>query len=66
MLQGILDEELAGVDKKAKDIEAAGIVMPPPPPEELDDVCMSVNLPFFLAVSYRLLREFLHFICDLV
>jgi hypothetical protein len=51
MLQGILDEELAGVDKKAKDIEAAGIVMPPPPPEELDDVCMSVNRPLFSAVS---------------
>lgn len=48
MEQGILDEELAGVDKHAKDIEAAGIKMPPPPPEELDDVCMLVNRGFSL------------------
>lgn len=47
--QGILDEELAGVDKKAKDIEAAGIVMPPPPPEELDDVCIEwAKKPFVM------------------
>ena len=45
MEQTIIAEELAGVDKKAKDIEAAGIIMPPPPPEELDDVCVSVNRP---------------------
>jgi hypothetical protein len=38
--EGILDEELAGMVKKAKDMEAAGIARPPPPPEVLDDVCM--------------------------
>jgi len=38
--QGILDEELAGMVKKAKDMETAGITMPSPPPEVLDDVCM--------------------------
>ena len=57
-MQGILNEELAGLDKKAVEAEATGIKMPPPPPEDLDDVCLSEDQPspfFNIVIGYLLL-----------
>nr|XP_024396837.1 cilia- and flagella-associated protein 100-like isoform X3 [Physcomitrium patens] len=46
--EGILDEELTGLNKKAKDLEAGGIKLSPPE-SELDDVCIEwAKMPFVM------------------